>query len=182
MDLLDLINSRRFLGSEFLMWLWFRADCFDGLMDVEGHGPIEVVFDDALTLEAYMAETERNDFRGGSPAFSAEAKTALRHGKRPAKAKIRLVKGGREWLFTLKAEELDLASIKIPAVLSKEDSEVFYERMYLVEELEELFERIFAQFLNLRLSDAWHEKLLPAMKAWIETDELATPEFYPELG
>ena len=45
MDLIDLINTRRFLGAEFLMWLWFKADCYDGIMDVGDHGKIEVIFD-----------------------------------------------------------------------------------------------------------------------------------------
>lgn len=182
MDLIDLINTRRFLGPEFLMWLWFKTDCMDGLMEVDGHGQLEVVFDDALTLEAYMAETERNDFRGGAPAFSAEAKTAMRHGKRASKAKIRVIKDGREWVFIFKAEDFDLGGIKIPAVLSKEDSERFYERMYLVEELEEIVEGLFKQFVYIRLSDDWHDAVLPAMHAWIDSDELATPEFYPALS
>ena len=60
MDLIDLINTRRFLGPEFLMWLWFKTDCMDGLMDVENHGKLEVVFDDALTLEAYSPAGDRS--------------------------------------------------------------------------------------------------------------------------
>ncbi len=179
MDLIDLINTRRFLGAEFLMWLWFRADCFDGIMEVDGHGSLEVIFDDALTLEAYLAETERNDFRGGAPAFSAEAKTALRHGKRSEKAKLRIIKDAREWVFTLKAESMDLSGMKIPAVLSKEDSEVFFERMYLLEEIEEIIENIYREFLGIRLSERWIDDYLPAMQKWIQSDDLAQPSDYP---
>jgi hypothetical protein len=181
MDLLDLINSQRFLGSEFMMWIWFKCDCYDGILDVKGHGKLEVVFDDALTLEAYMAETERSDLKGGAPAFSPEAKTALRHGKRVSKAKLRIVKEGREWLFTLKAENLDVASAKIPAVLSRDDDERFFERMYLLEELEEILERIYEEFLHLRLSSKWGALVLPAMYTWIGMDDLATPEHYPNI-
>jgi hypothetical protein len=177
MDLLDLINSQRFLGSEFMMWIWFKCDCYDGILDVKGHGKLEVVFDDALTLEAYMAETERSDLKGGAPAFSPEAKTALRHGKRVSKAKLRIVKEGREWLFTLKAENLDVASAK----MSRDDDERFFERMYLLEELEEILERIYEEFLHLRLSSKWGALVLPAMYTWIGMDDLATPEHYPNI-
>ena len=55
MNLADLIETRRFLGSEFMMWLWFKSETHDGLMDVAGHGAIEVVYDDRLVLEAYLA-------------------------------------------------------------------------------------------------------------------------------
>jgi len=179
MDLLDMINSRRFLGGEFLMWLWFKADCMDGMMEVKDHGMVEVVFDDALTLEAYMAETQRQDFKGGAPAYSIEAKTGLRHGKRASKAKLRIIKEAREWIFTLKAENLEIASAKIPAVLSRDDDERFYERMYLIEELEGIIERLFEEFLRIRLGATWDPTVLPAIQAWIQSDELAKPEDYP---
>lgn len=182
MDLVDLINSRAFLGNEFLMWLWFKADCFDGLLEVEDHGQVEVIFDDALRLEAYMAETERNDFKGGVPAHSPEAKTALRHGKRVAKAKLRIIKEGREWLLTIKAESLEFTGVKIPALLSREEDEQFYERMLLLEELEQIVEAIYEEFVRIRLTSGWAETYLSAMQAWIATDELATPETYPGLA
>lgn len=181
MDLLELIQTRTFLGNEFLMWLWFKSDCFDGLFAIADHGDIEVIFDNQLTLEAYLAETERSDFKGGTPAFAPEAKTALRQGKRVSKAKIRIVKEGREWLFTYKAEGMDITSAKIPAVLSKDDDERFFERMYLLEELEEILETLYAEFINLRLSDAWGDTLLPAMQEWIQSDELTQPHHYPVI-
>jgi hypothetical protein len=182
MDLLDLIETRRFLGSEFLMWLWFKTECYDGLLDLAGEdGRLEVFFDDALTLEAYLAETERNMFKGGAPAHSPEAKTALRQGKRAARAKMRVIRDGREWVFSIKAETLDLASIKIPAVLSREEDEKFYERMYLVEEIEDIVAALYREFLVLRVSAAWPEQLLPALQAWIASDEPATPDTYPAL-
>lgn len=179
MDLIDLINSRRFVGSEFLTWLWFRVDCHDGLLDIEDVGRIEVIFDDQLTLDAYMAETQRNDLRGGSPAYSMEAVTALRHGKRPTKAKLRFIREGREWAFTFKAETFDIASLKIPALLTQEEDDQFYERMYLIEEVEEILHALYKEFLRLRLADDWEERFVGAMKSWIESDEDPSEGMYP---
>lgn len=180
MDLIDLINSRSFLGSELLMWLWFKAECFDSVFDIEGGERVELSFDDQLTLEAYMAETERNSFRGGAPAFSPEAKTALREGKRVQSAKLCVIKEGREWSFRVKAETLGLSGVKIPSLLSKEEDEQFYERMYLLDELEEILDALYREFLEIRLSTAWQEVMLPAMQAWIKSDELMTPKDYPD--
>lgn len=181
MDLIDLINSRRFLGSEFLTWLWFKVDCYDGLLDVDPLGRVEVIFDDQMTLDAYVAETQRNDLRGGAPAYSPEAITALRQGKRPIKAKLRVIREGREWSFSFKAEEFDLATIKLPALLTDEADEQFWERMYLAEELEEIVHALYREFLNVRLADAWGERLVGAMQAWIESEQDPTPDDYPEL-
>lgn len=179
MDLVDLINSRRFVGSEFLTWLWFRVDCFEGLLDVEGIGRIEVIFDDQLTLDAYVAETQRNDLRGGAPAYSPEAITALRQGKRPIKAKLRIIKDNREWAFSFKAEEFDLSAVKVPALLTKEPVEQFYERMYLIEELEELLHALYREFVMVRLDDAWEDKFIGAMKTWIESEDDPVPTDFP---
>lgn len=179
MDLVDLIQTRRFLGAEFMLWLWFKCECFDNLLHLPEHGNIEVWFDDGLTLEAFLAETERHDLKGGAPAHSPEAKIALRQGKRPAKAKLGVLKEGREWSLTLKAESLDLSGIKIPALLSREEEEQFYERMYLLEELEDIILGLYNEFLTIRLSLQWDAILVPCLKTWITSDTQRTQEDYP---
>jgi hypothetical protein len=179
MDLVDLIETRRFLGSEFLMWLWFKSECFDNLFDTQNHGTVELWIDDKLTLEASLAETERNDFKGGAPAHSPEAKTALRQGKRVSKAKLGVIKEGREWSLTIKCESLDVSGAKIPALLSKEEEEQFYERMYLLEELEDIILELYQEFLAIRLDLGWHEAMVPAMRAWVATDDVVEQSDYP---
>ena len=179
MDLVDLIESRRFLGGEFMLWLWYRGECFEGRWELPELGTVELWFDDALSMEAYLAETERNDLKGGAPTASPEAKTALRQGKRPTKAKLLMIREGREWNFTLKAPSLDLTGVSIPSLLSREEEEQFYERMALVEELEELVEALYRQFLAVRLHPAWHDAVLPAMQDWIERDEPVDPSHFP---
>ena len=180
MELEELIDSRRFLGSEFLLWLWYKSACYDGLLDVRGHGELQLMFDDRLTLEAYLAETERNVFKGGAPAFSPEAKTALREGKRPTRARLKVIKEGREWRFKYKAEGSDISTLKIPSLLSEHDDEQFYERMSLVEEIEDILGRLYREFLTIRTSAGWFEVMVPAINDWIESDELAEPDQYPD--
>lgn len=179
-SLAELIDSRRFLGSEFLMWLWFKSECYDGMFDVHKHGAVEVIFDDRLRLDSYLAETERNTFKGGAPAFSPEAKIALREGKRPTRARLRILKEGREWKFRFKAEEFDISSLKIPALLTEREDEKLYERMALVEELEEILDRLYNEFLVIRTSNAWDEVMLPTLREWIQSDDTKGPEDYPE--
>ena len=179
MDLIDLIEAKRFLGAEFLMWLWFKSECYESLIESREHGVLEFWYDDKLTLEAYLAETERNDFKGGAPAHSAEAKTALRHGKRVAKAKIGLIKEGREWTLTIKSDTLDVSGVKLPALLSREEDEQFYERMFLLEELEDIIQSLYKEFLVLRTDAVWQAELLPALRAWVQADEPRALEHYP---
>lgn len=180
MELSELIDSRRFLGSEFLMWLWFKTECFDGLLEVQSHGRVQISFDDRLTLEAYLAETERNVFKGGAPADSPEAKTALREAKRPKRARLKVVKDGREWRFKYKAESCDISTLEIPSLLSEHDQEQFFERMSLIEEIESILDDLYGEFLTIRTSDAWTDAMVPAIHSWIFSDERAEPEDYPD--
>lgn len=179
MDLVDLIQTRRFLGGEFLMWLWYKGECLDGLMNIPEHGNVEIWFDDQMTLEAYLAETERNDLKGGSPAYSPEARIALRQGKRVSKVKLGILKEGREWALSLKAESMDMSGVKIPALLSREEEEQFYERMYLLEELEDIMKALYKEFITIRLSTYWDSAILPKMREWIQSDETLEPKDYP---
>ena len=179
MDLVDLMQTRRFLGAEFLLWLWFKCECFENLLHLPAHGNLEVWIADGLTLEAFVAETERHDLKGGAPAHSPEAKMALRQGKRPSKAKLGVLKEGREWSFTLKSDSLDTSGVKIPALLSREEEEQFYERMYLIEELEDILLALYHEFLTIRLSLQWDALLVPRLKDWIASDEPRAPKDYP---
>ena len=36
MDLVDLIQEKRFLGQEFLAWLWFKSEERGGPVDIPG--------------------------------------------------------------------------------------------------------------------------------------------------
>ena len=42
--------ERRFVGREFLVFLWFESELFDGLIPVDGFGPCEVRLEGFITL------------------------------------------------------------------------------------------------------------------------------------
>ncbi|MFB6265197.1 MAG: hypothetical protein ABEL76_16480 [Bradymonadaceae bacterium] len=180
MELAELVESRRFLGSEFLLWLWYKSDCYGGLFELRGHGEVEVVFDDRLTLEAYLGEAGQNVIKGGTPADSKEARTALREGKRPTRARLRIVKDGREWKFKFKAEPFDISTLKIPAVLTDREDEKLEERMGLVSEVESILDALYREFLSLRTGSVWSDRMVPAIRDWIEAEGAARPDDYPD--
>ncbi len=154
MDLAELITAKRFLGNEFLLWLWRKEDD-DASMFKLGTDHVELLFSDRLQLEAALAEAETSDLKGGSPAHSPEAHKALQVGKRVAKAKMRLLKGEREWVFVIDSSSFHMSGIKTPTVLSKEDDEPFFERMFLIEELHDAWNAIYRMFLEERLGAGW---------------------------
>jgi hypothetical protein len=165
MELLDLIEGRRFMGREFVVWLWFESEMQETNLHPTGVDPLSMWLEAQITL---VLEKEESRLKGAIPASSPEAKEALRQGKLPKEAKMRLVRGEREYAWTLKADSLGLSGLKLPTQLKKNDEkhEVFYERMMLLEDLDASLAALFADFVRMRLSEPWDDEVVPLMKSW----------------
>jgi len=166
MDLINRINYTRFLGREFLTWLWFRSDTSEGLFKIDD-GHIEVWFDQRLTLEAQGDLKEQNVVKAENPTEAEEARTALLTGKLVSEARLRIIKEQKQWTFNVKGDTLGLGGVKLPALLSRDDEDALYERFYLMEELTEAFDQLYKSFIALRLDDeAWRAEI-GLVRAWV---------------
>ena len=178
MDFFTLLTEKGFVGSEFLTWLWFRSEANDGIFSLpapEGEEAVEVWFDDRLTLGAERGQSLENILKGNTPSISKEAKTALMEGKKVLGAKIRIIRGRVEWVFTIKAETLDIHSLKLPESGYEDEESAFLDRIDLVEQLDSIVMRLFASFLDLRTGPRWAQEELPAMRRWVFGSLPSTP-------
>jgi recombination associated protein RdgC len=167
MDLVDRIETTRFLGGEFVLWLWFSRDITEGEIHIPNLGNIDVSFQAQLMLADPLADQERVTIRGVDPFGSPEADQALRRGKLPRKLGLRLIFEQSEWALTLDTATLGLSSVKLPALLSQGEEEYFFERMRLFEQLHDLLQSLYGHFLLVRLSPVWEAELAPAMARWV---------------
>ena len=119
MQLVDRIEKRRFVGREFLLWVWFESELFEGTLQTKEHGSFGLWVEKTIALSS--AKTEATRIRGLQPASAREAKESLRRGKMPEAAGFHLVQGDRESTFTLRAEQLGIAGLRLPAVLGGEE-------------------------------------------------------------
>lgn len=165
LDLADEMDNKSFLGSEFLMWLWYRVEKAENVFPV-GDRHFELSFDDRIMLEVQLAASEQTRLKGGSPAHAPEAYKAIQHGKRIVQARLRLAQAEREWVFMVHADTFAMSGIKIPAVLRNADDDKIDERLYLIQELDEVWNAIYHLFLGIRLSDDWQREA-EAMREWI---------------
>ena len=185
MDLIEKMRRTDFLGPEFLTWLWFRTETQTGPFDLGGeNGVFSLWFEDKLVVGSTAVDAQENLFKGGHPATSLEARTALRLGKLASEAKLRLVRETHEWAFTFRAKDLSIGSVRIPAVLASEADDRLYERMYLLEQLDGMLKGLYGQFLRLRMSAEWTTQELPRLQKWvagasIECAPLAAPAVSP---
>jgi hypothetical protein len=178
MDLVDMIEKRRFVGREFLVWLWFESELFESRFDIDGFGPCEIWLEGQITL---VQDKEQSRLKGVAPSTAKEAHEALRQGKLPTQARVRVTRGELEFGFLFNTDALSLSAVKIPNIVKEEADEQFYERMYLVEELDALFGALYAKFIALRLGAAWEETVAPAIRTWVRDEPVLDLERYRKV-
>lgn len=166
---MELIEQGRFLGSEFLLWLWMRGLSREGSSGVEGDGSA-CFLDDAIQFVGDQGDVKQVSLKKGNPAESIEAFEGLRRGMQPASAKFRILAGDLEWVFTLNAATLEVSSLKMPKSSSKDPQGILQDRLFLLEELFGHLGRRYASFIQTRLEVP--DGLKAELDQWI-TDGLA---------
>ena len=161
---LELMEQGRFLGEEFLLWLWMRSMTEGGASGADGDGSGCFV-DDAIQLVSERGEVKEISLRKGNPSECREAFEALSRGMRPTKVKLRILSGDLEWVFTLTAATLDMGTLKLPPSTGKAPHERLHDRIFLLEEGAGHLERRLKQFLYARSREP--EVLQAAMRAWV---------------
>lgn len=175
MDLVDLIVEKRFLGQEFLTWLWWKSEERGGSVDLPGEGDITVVFEKHMLLESGEGESIEKIVCTGLQAELQEARTGLRMGKKLEQARIVIGHNSYEYSFTLAAALMEFRNVRLPKTEATENETgdnpeevegMTLERIYLFEELIKLVNGLFKIFLDVRLSEAWQDEL-EKVRSWV---------------
>ncbi len=180
-DLVERIETTRFLGVEFLIWLWFKSELFEGDMTTLEGEPLELWLDSQLLLQSAVETGERTVLRGVAPTAGKEAKLALACGKQPTRARVCLTYANQDFALVFDALSFAMSSVSLPGVLSEDDDEVFLERMGAIEKLRAVWLELYAEFLQLRLSPLWTSEVEPALQAWVDGRESLSTRAYRGL-
>ncbi len=174
MDLVDLIAEKKFLGQEFLTWVWYQSDVNSGLIEVPGCGTLEIWFEERLVLETGAGNSRQLVTCQGRDLDLAEARTAVREGKKVSQAKLRLKLDGQEYKMTIKAEGLELSGVQAPKTLEMEEEEQdnlagrLIDRIAVIKELVRTLDALYARFLSLRLGPDWEETVVASLRKWLK--------------
>ncbi len=171
-ELIERIETTRFLGSELLLWVWLRQELFNEPLALGEHGTAEVWLDRKLTLEHILDRTERVAVRGAQPSGSAEAREAVRNMKLPVGSRLVLRLNEQDFAFDFNAPRFLIGGGAIPALLKEEGDDAFLERTALIERLTTLLDALFAAFLRERLAPSWKKAWEPALMAWLEGENV----------
>ncbi len=175
MDLVDLMVEKRFLGQEFLTWLWWKSEERGGSVEIPGFGDITVVFEKHMLLEYGEGEYSEKLVCTGLQTELKEARTGLLMGKKLEQARIQIVKDTYEWNFTLGAALFEFRNVRLPKTAATEqgggnsDEEMegmILERVFLFEELVRIINDLFRLFLKIRISSDWSAEL-QTIRGWV---------------
>jgi len=174
MDLQTLTRSKRFLGSEFLIWLWFRIEENDE-MTVFPRGSsapvrLNLWVDDRVVTSASSGQI--NLLRGGDPANSAEAAVALLSGKSVRELKLGFnIHGVGEYRATLDATNLRPKGLVLPSFEQDEENEIMPAliplRVRQVDFFLRILDGIFSVFIDDRVSPDWEKTINNGINEWI---------------
>lgn len=166
-------NRYRFLGYEYLTWLWFFVENNQDKIKKLEQEPVSLQIGNRIVLENRQKDTVETITIKGEDADLEEGILALRKGAVVSELSLWYKLGDQEWRFTVKAESLHIVGLKCPAtgsVESQEDLEgAVLEKAYLYEKAVQLTDSLFKQFITLRVSEDWNKKVIPRMRKWISS-------------
>jgi len=175
-DLPGIIESKRFLGREFLTWLVFQAEEEGGRFELP-EGPIEVHLGDRLVLAGGQDEGARLTLVGAGD-MRAEIGAGLRRGKLVDRARLTFRRGERQWELTMDGGVLEHGAVRCPPLGDRDfgahdDPRAAFEndlflRLADVEEILDVIDALFAEFCRIRATDAWSRRTLPELRGWVE--------------
>jgi hypothetical protein len=183
-DTLDLIHENQWLGWDFLLWLTYQTMTQSSTYSVNQPGPsadgepfVAYVNDRLVLIGGGDGGLQKISIIGSQDHFS-EVRTALQNGRQITEATLYFEKEDSQWKMTLKGMAFHFASFKSPPVQIEKDNitdpadereAVFYERMHLLEQGLQLFDSLYATFLETRLTKAWGQEE-KAIREWLTSD------------
>lgn len=164
-------NRYKFLGHEFLTWLWFMIDTdkealMEGVTDLT-----DIYVGSRVVLENSSHNRDETITIKGDGAGFEEGVTALKKGAKVTEISLVATIGDGEWRFHLKGESLNISSLKPPEtgrIESPDEMEgAVLEKIFLYEKTLVLVYALYGKFVRLRVSPHWQSKETGRMAAWI---------------
>ncbi len=181
-SVLEQIEANRWLGNDFLLWLFYRTLNSDSRYQVSASGPLlekqpfTAFLDNRLVLVGGGQEGVQKIVVAGPQDHYLEVKTALAQGKQIEEATLHFQHDeDNAWKLTLKGERFQFGSYRTPMIKPESSPDddpqaeaiaAFLTKLAATEEGEQMFDSLLRDFLELRLGDGWQE-LQGAIQTWL---------------
>ena len=171
LDVAVAYNRFKFLGDEFLTWLWFIIAQDPSILRTMDPDLTSLEIGNRIVLEKRKKESvERITIKGENANFE-EGMLAIKNGALVAELNLVYRSSEQKWQFTLKGESLNISSFKTPKISPPEDpddlEEIVLEKIYLYDKILQFLEKLYKHFIKLRTSNNWQNHAVPLIKKWM---------------
>lgn len=175
LDIATAYNRYKFIGHEFLTWLWY-------LIETDGHRlgqadppAIVLALGKRIVLENPRENhAEKVTIKGAYANFEAGI-LPLRQGSLVTELSLEAKAAEMTWEFNLKGESLSVSAMKMSTtgpIESLDDVEgALLEKVYLLEKILQFIDKLFERFIKVRVSNDWENKTVPKIRQWIINNE-----------
>lgn len=171
LDVAVAYNRFKFLGDEFLTWLWFIIENDPGYLKNLSPELLSLEIGNRIVLENRHHQAVESITIKGDDANLEEGILALRKGAVVSELNLCFKSGDQEWRFTIKGESLNLSSFKTPfsgPIETAEDMEgAVLEKIYLYGQAIQLVDNLFKNFIKVRVSHRWETEVIRLIRKWI---------------
>lgn len=175
LDISFAYSRYKFLGNEFLTWLWFITENDRERLKKIEKDLVYLNIGNRIVLENKINDAVETITILGDDAGLEEGILSLGKGAVVTEINLLYKSGDNEWRFTIKGESMNISNLKIPetaVVESSEDVEgMALEKAYLYEKVTKLINNLFNEFIKLRVSGKWSESIVPQIRKWIYSEE-----------
>ncbi len=161
------LSKQPAVGREFLTWLYYQSDAHAGRIEANGE-LFELWIDRRVALEDDSLEPASCVSFSGDTFTSDDLKAAIRAGKKVREARFRLEKGENTWCFSLRADRLEVAGLKIDLPGADDIDERFHGRIIAISALNDFLDACFARFLESVLGKKWKSGGRKEFQTWLE--------------
>jgi hypothetical protein len=169
-------NKYKFLGYEFLTWLWFMMESEQKNIKNIQKDIVEINIGNRLVLENRHTGAVETVTIKGDDAGLEEARLALKKGALVSEMNMFFKLGEQKWQFTLKGESFHISTLKIPEtgpVEKEEDWEgAVLEKIFLYEKAITLVRALYQKFIKLRIIDEYTNNVIPKINNWISGSKI----------
>jgi len=165
-DMVSTIASKKFIGEEFLTYLWWRSQKINGVFNLPDL-MVELYVDDRIILTGDNGGKVSRIVCSGDNVELKEAREALSLGKRVSEIKFKFFIEDQQFTVVMDSSYFKIISCKTPKVsIDKDDMDgAFFEKVALLQKIIFCIEKLYAQFLQLRISDNW-ERMRKQIQNW----------------
>jgi hypothetical protein len=171
LDLSVAYHRYRFLGDEFLTWLWYLVETDQNAFRTVDPDCLALEIGNRIVLENRKGKSVERITIKGDEAGLEEGRLALRKGALVTELAFIFKTAEQQWQFSLKGESLNVSSLKTPGPglpQSSEEMEAYLlDKAYQFNKILNFLEITYKTFIQVRITGKWSSKITPAIKKWV---------------